>query len=254
MKIWIFSDLHLEFGEPRVPLYPPEGVDVCVMAGDLLPNPVQGIKWLARNVPVPSVYVAGNHEFYGGALMELRAEARAVAEKFPDVHFLDDDLTVIGGVRFVGSTLWTDFRLMGQQHLAMSHASLAMNDFRLIDLRKSPGWQPFRPQDSLSLHEQSVSFIEGALKIPFDGPTVVVTHHCPHPRSVHKKYEGDLLNAAFASDLGHVIELGRPTLWVHGHTHSSFDYVEGGTRVICNPRGYVDENREFNPDLVVEVA
>ena len=47
----------------------------------------------------------------------------------------------------------------------------------------------------------------------------------------------------------------RVTLWVHGHTHDVFDYDVFGTRVICNPRGYVSyqENIEFNPDLVVEI-
>ena len=44
-------------------------------------------------------------------------------------------------------------------------------------------------------------------------------------------------------------------LWIHGHTHESFDYEIGKTRVICNPRGYapIEINKEFKPDFNVEV-
>ena len=44
-------------------------------------------------------------------------------------------------------------------------------------------------------------------------------------------------------------------LWIHGHMHNSSDYVERGTRVICNPRGYLpfEPNPEFDPSLIVEV-
>jgi len=62
-----------------------------------------------------------------------------------------------------------------------------------------------------------------------------------------------LLNAAFASDLNDVIAEGRPTLSAHGHPHDSFDYTVGDTRIVCNPRGYDDENRQFNPMLVLKV-
>ena len=31
-----------------------------------------------------------------------------------------------------------------------------------------------------------------------------------------------------------------PDLWVHGHTHDSFDYVLGWTQVVVNPYGYQD--------------
>jgi hypothetical protein len=46
-------------------------------------------------------------------------------------------------------------------------------------------------------------------------------------------------------------------LWVHGHTHDSFDYVVNGTRVVCNPRGYaqygVNENPRFDPGFVIDI-
>ncbi|TSE13470.1 hypothetical protein C1D09_003815 [Mesorhizobium intechi] len=82
---------------------------------------------------------------------------------------------------------------------------------------------------------------------------IAATHHLPHAKSIPSRFEGDLLNAAFASDLSEVIESGRPALWVHGHTHDSCDYKVGSTRIICNPRGYEDENGAFDPALVVRM-
>jgi Icc-related predicted phosphoesterase len=82
---------------------------------------------------------------------------------------------------------------------------------------------------------------------------VVVTHHAPHPLSVHPRYAGSALNASFASDLSEMMELWQPELWVHGHVHDTFDYVVRNTRVVCNPRGYGTENPAFDPALVVEI-
>ena len=82
----------------------------------------------------------------------------------------------------------------------------------------------------------------------------MVTHHAPHPGSLHPRYQNDVLSAAYVSYLTAVIEAGKPDLWVHGHVHTSFDYRVGGTRILCNPHGYGSENAGFNPALVVEVG
>ncbi|MCK5746820.1 MAG: metallophosphoesterase, partial [Oricola sp.] len=102
-------------------------------------------------------------------------------------------------------------------------------------------------------HAYASTFIEQALRIPHDGPTVVVTHYAPHPQSVSKQFRGSGLNPAFVSDLSPIIERYAPDLWVHGHMHESFDYRVGRTRVVCNPRGCGTENPGWNPVLVVEV-
>jgi Icc-related predicted phosphoesterase len=62
------------------------------------------------------------------------------------------------------------------------------------------------------------------------------------------------MSAAYVSDLSAVIKKGKPTAWIHGHVHESFDYRVGATRVLCNPHGYASENPSFNPSLVVEVG
>ncbi|MHA6643654.1 metallophosphoesterase [Mesorhizobium sp. A623] len=253
MRIWVFSDLHLEYAQLHQPLDIPEA-DVCVMAGDLMRAPANGVHWLGEHIArwMPVIFVAGNHEFYKGSIKESLEDGRAAAERFPDVHFLENDFVVIDGVRFIGATLWTDYRIEGHQQLAMHNARERVNDHKLIALQRNP-WKRFLPMEAVRLHSESRLFIESALKADRDIPTVVVTHHLPSMKSVAERFRGDALNAAFASDLDDLIEMQQPDLWVHGHTHDSADYRIGDTRVVCNPRGYDDENPAFKMDLVVEI-
>lgn len=267
MKLWVLSDLHRDW-QDWGPLYVPEA-DACVCAGDVGQGLVKSMQWLQRTVGehMPVVMVAGNHEFYRHSVVESYMDARAVADTYPDVYLLEDSSLVIGGVRFLGATLWTDYEVMtaadgdlstatGDRALArewaMEVARSQLNDHRAIALQKHP-WQRWTPAHAARRHAASRAFIEATLAQPFDGPTVVVTHHAPHPGSIHPRYAGQSLNAAFASDLSAVIEKGQPDLWVHGHVHDCHDYEVGRTRVLCNPKGYADENKVFVPDLVVEV-
>lgn len=258
MKLWVFSDLHLEFEDRRPPIVNMPDADVCVVAGDVLHNPVASLDYLSVEIApaMPVVFVAGNHEFYGGSIDRVEVGRRFAEEARrtwqQDLYLLENDLAIVGGLRFVGATLWTDFALYGHRDVAW-----AMRAFEgLLTDAKAIKWRDggeFTASRAMELHEASRDFISQALWIPFDGPTVVVTHHAPHPRSVHQKYEGSVLNASFASDLSDVIQLGRPALWVHGHVHDSFDYGVGETRIVCNPKGYHAENAAFDPRLVVEI-
>jgi len=203
---------------------------------------------------VPIVAVLGNHEFYGRCWSEEVAQTRRVAPLY-GVHLLENDAAVIGRVRFLGCTLWTDYELYGPPNLplAMRSAATGLTDHRRILWSKTPQ-RPFRPQEALLLHRRSRAFIEQALAASHEGPTVVVTHHAPHPGSLEPRYRDDLLSAAFASDLGPMIAAGRAALWIHGHVHASCDYRVGATRIVANPHGYEDENTGFDPALIVEVG
>jgi 3',5'-cyclic AMP phosphodiesterase CpdA len=254
MRLQIFSDLHIDVVGGFAPRLAP-GADVVVMPGDVCEGVLKGMAFLRAHIsrPTPIVLVMGNHEFYHHGVYEERLAAAQAAQKL-DITVLDDAVAVISGVRFVGATLWTDFCLGGEgfQQLNMLTARTRMNDYRTISLQKKP-WARFTPQASLELHRRSRTFIAEALEHPFDGPTVVVTHHAPHPKSVHQRFDREPINPAYVSDLTAMIETFRPPLWLHGHVHNSFDYRVADTRVVCNPRGYGDENAEFNPALVIEV-
>lgn len=249
MKLWTISDLHTESGfwSPRdIP-----DADVCVLAGDIARGAEETVRWAAQHIRphMPVVAVLGNHEHYRGDMEVERRAAQAQGWRH-DIAVLDDMSVTVGSTRFVGATLWTDYELYGDTETAMKTARLGMNDHRLIRV----GGRQFMPSDALRMHKQSVAYLQSVLAEPFAGGTVVVTHHCSHPNSVHPDYAGDRLTPAFCSDLSGLIEQYQPTLWLHGHTHSSFDYTVGGTRIVCNPRGYPGENPEFDPRLVVEIG
>jgi len=251
MKIRILSDLHLEFQQWRPPK---AAADIIVLAGDIDVG-IRGVEWGRQNFPSsPVVYVPGNHEFYGGNLQELREDLFLQGKRF-DVDVLDGGELLIGGVRFLGATLWTDFALQGGDRSsidrAMADAHYGMNDFRLIRYGES---RMFRPADARAIHLAQVRWLQAKLAEEFAGSTVVVTHHLPHRQSIHPKYEGSDLNPSFASDLGDLLGPS-VSLWIHGHTHESFDYVLNGTRVVCNPRGYfpMELNAAFDPVLTINL-
>ena len=247
MKIHILSDVHTEFSD----FDPPKtDADVVVLAGDIGLG-AGGIEWAERHfADVPVVYVPGNHEFYGH---DVRYTNLLAAEAPANIRILSDDACEVNGVRFLGSTLWTDFKFYGEGEawFARQRAKALIEDFTSIRSNK----RPFTPEDSVELHEKSKAWLVSELRKEFGGPTVVVTHHLPASPSIDSRYKNDVLNPAFASRLEDVIEEYQPDLWIHGHTHVPCDYEIFGTRVVCNPRGYPSESsaRGFSADLVLEV-
>lgn len=253
MKLHVLSDLHLAVH----PFDPPDTeADVTVIAGDL-GTPDEAIAW-ARALDRPTVLIPGNHEYHGhsvpGALRRLRELARGTS-----VRVLADDAVVIGGVRFLGTTLWTDFRLYVDPEaraLAMREAQRLVKDFRAI--RRDDDGAPFTPHDAADLFTASARWLEERLTEPHDGPTVVVSHHAPSPRSIHPRFAESIVNPSFVSDAEHLLDGRKVALWVHGHAHDGFDYAVNGTRVLCNPRGHTRhgaiQNDRFDARMVVEVA
>jgi Icc-related predicted phosphoesterase len=255
MRLQIFSDLHGDVSPVR-PIVIPPGVDGVIVAGDTCEGADDAFSRLREIVPmqIPIVMTMGNHEYYRRHFAGELASARELAPLF-GVHLLENDAIVLGGVRFVGATLWTDYCLFGPVNvpLAMRAASDGLRDHKRITWSKQP-WQRFRPAEALLLHSRTRTYIADALKVAHSGPTVVITHHAPHPGSLHPRFSNDLLSAAYVSDLSGLMEASAPDLWVHGHVHASFDYKVGATRILCNPHGYGCENPDFDPALVVEVG
>ena len=170
------------------------------------------------------------------------------------IDLLECDQVVIDGVRFLGTTLWTDFEIdepsPGIPSFAMWYANQNMADFRLIRYRGGL----LHCEATREFHRESRRWLSARLDESFDGKTLVVTHHLPRRRSIHRMFDRHPLNPAFAS---HLPELVRSPvdLWTHGHTHCSCDYVTDGTRVLCNPRGYgpANFNRQFDPQLIAQI-
>lgn len=248
LRIHVLSDLHLEFVDferPRV------DADVLVLAGDVHTQERGRLfagKWAEE---IPTLYVAGNHEFYGTALPKLYDNLRS-ATSYPSLHFLECTSVVIGQVRFLGCTLWTDFGLLGAdtRELAMLVSQTTITDYKKI--RVSPEYRKLKPAYLYACHRKSLAWLERSLAEPFDGPNVVITHHAPSLKSIAPSDSADVISASYASNLEDVILRSNITLWIHGHTHYCVDYQIGSTRVVANPRGYPGEaSGGFNPRLVV---
>lgn len=248
MRIHILSDLHLEFA----PFQPGDvAAEVTVFAGDVHTG-MNGIKWLRTTFPSQNViYVLGNHEYYGQKIPKLTEEIKAAA-RGSNIQVLENDRVEIGGVVFLGATLWTDFRLNGDVVQAEITAQYGMTDFRRI--RVTPSFKRFRPSHARQFHAQSLQWLEQQLAVENGNKVVVITHHAPTPRSIPRRFRNDPLNPAFASNLESHVEGSGAALWIHGHIHEHADHMIGSTRVIANPRGYPTEQQiGFDPALVVEI-
>lgn len=279
MKLYVTSDIHLEFGDCMIKNE--DNVDVLILGGDIMlaqdlhdhpepmtPHSPEIIKTLGTrqlkaqqyrdflkrcSFQFPHViFIAGNHEFYNGkwpvGLQYLRDECA----KFPNVYFMENDCKTIDDITFIGSTLWTDMNK--GDPLTLHAVTDMMNDFRII--RNSDlGFTRLRPAHVAQAHKKSVDYIRSVVAEQHDRKFVVVGHMAPSRTSTHPRYaDQTLINGAYSSSLDEFI-LDHPQikLWTHGHTHEDFDYMIGSTRVVCNPRGYVDyEDRAstWTPKLV----
>ena len=244
MKLRVLSDLHFEYhrdgghswiSDQRDPEW-----DVLVLAGDITPSVgfERVFRWFREAAGSrPIVYVAGNHEYYGSSVADVRKGLAALGEADPLLHVLDNRSVVIGGQRFVGSTLW--FRHSGERE----QLDWLLNDFQEID-----GLTPWVGKQA----DRSAKFLAREVR----RGDVVVTHHLPHGGSVASEFRGSALNRYFVHDVGSVVEKSGAALWVHGHTHVSCDYRVGSTRVLCNPFGYArfEQNPAFREKLTVAVG
>lgn len=252
MKIKVLSDLHLEhFCAAQI--FPVGSGDVLILAGDILSAKnlkkngylravyerfLNDCAWNYRHV----LYVMGNHEFYG---YNYGGTLKTIKEHLPsNVHLLNNDTFTIQGWNFVGFTFWTDFR--NENALEMMEADQVMNDYKMI--RIGSNYRKLRADDTLAFHKESKEYLLNQLQT-LNENVFVISHHAPSYQSVHPCYRMEA-NGAYVSNLDDLI-LNHPQIkyWVHGHTHTPFDYQIGECRVICNPGGYPGQDTGFNPEF-----
>jgi len=290
-RLRVLSDLHQEFvrtsqyGLHPLTKFDPEtemdgDFDYLAIVGDLDVPLTRSLEWIADRFSGETVlYVPGNHDFYsnpgkhetGFTMLEQIDAGLELADKL-GIHLLHDRVLEFPdyGIRFIGATLWTDMTTVGlgtkHSKMAQAEGKNGMNDFKNIKRESTtkPGKRKrIRPQQIADAHAVSRSFIETALAEPFDGETVVLTHHAPHPESLWDDPSLVDLAWCYASNLTSILESQTaPDLWCHGHIHDSRDYhiANSRTRVVSNARGYafVEDPAKrmapFDPNFTVEVG
>lgn len=257
MRAWIFSDLYSASGRCHASLAVPDA-DLCICAGDICGRgPANTVRYLGEQVSreMPVILVPGNREYYSASMVEGLREAMHVAARlYPNVHVLSRRSVVIGGCRFIGATLWSDFNLHGNMSWAMRCAQTELDDYREIKISNISS-QPFSLGHASGQNQMDKHFLRATLDSPFDGPTVVITHHAPSIMSLGPDFAGAPLPASAVTNLEPDIARYQPVAWIHGHVHHRSDYFVMGTRVICNPRGDPAEPvPNFDPGFVVDLG
>lgn len=244
-KFQIISDLHQE--NIKEPILTRDRIigDCLLMAGDFT-NASYKIDYI-KNYNIPSFYVAGNHEFYKQTWPSAIDDYRFYFEG-TSIKYMDRDFAIHNGVRIIGTTLWTDFWAPmpdgGPKEYQAAECQRNMNDFHIIF--------GFSVAKAEAEFYKNVQYLKQVLEHPFEGPTIVMTHHAPSFRSSHPRYSYSTIKGGFCSDLEELIEEYKPEYWIHGHCHESSDYMVGSTRVICNPCGYGWSNPDYK-DFIIEV-
>ncbi|MDQ6971048.1 MAG: metallophosphoesterase, partial [Mariprofundaceae bacterium] len=199
---------------------------------------------------LPVIYVCGNHEYHDAAsTMAEHIEMMKQVASGSNVTVLDNESLELYGVKFIGTTMWTD--------LQEAYSPLYCDIDRISVDESAYGPVHFNKDYAQMLFDKNRSWLKSALGQPFDGKRVVITHHAPSLKSLHDQYVGNPWNPCFMTNMEDLMG-DRVDLWIHGHTHNNFDYEVNSTRVICNPRGYPHpfggwENREFDESLVIDV-
>lgn len=233
MKVAYCSDLHLEFlqSESQYPdLF--TDADVLVLAGDVC-EARQIDKYLPFiqrlcNFYDHVIYVAGNHEYYRGELNKCNRVLSSL--NIPNLHFLQNEKLTIEGVVFAGCTLWSHITPIDSWFVQRG-----MNDYQLIKINDfADHYRRLHPDDTVEIHQKSVQWLKEQTDVD-----VVITHHLPSFSSVAERYKDSPYNCCYASNLSELMQ-GKQ-VWIHGHTHDPYDYVENGCRVLCNPCGYPNE-------------
>lgn len=268
MKLQLLSDLHLE-SDPSFVATPAPGADLLVLAGDVgsyqagsrLGGRDYGLaRFSPRNGwPTPVVYVPGNHEYDADDFDDVHLRLQALCASL-DIHWLERETLILGDIRLVGTTLWSDFDALVRpgdtltEVLRKRGKAFRAANFYLEKMGSTRHGNPWLAEDIREHALLCQEWLREALAVPFDGTTVAITHFAPTLDSADPRYGVSPGTAGFCNALDAL--LPHADVWLHGHLHCAHDYVKSGCRVVANPLGYFGkgEQQAFDPLLCVEVS
>lgn len=243
-RVLVLGDLHLDFWQAlgRSPFEQADlsRLDALVVAGDLTNKP--RVRWpgalneLARFIDRERiVIVPGNHDYYN---FRLDGDRRLMElARLAGVHFAQMSQVIVGDLRLLLCTLWTDFECDGDYWKNVQTVTLRMNDYRYIRLAAA-GYRKIKPEDTRRVHSEHKAWLERQLETDCARQTAVITHHAPLPDAACS--DGGL-KCCYASDLTDLIRKHQPEFWFFGHTHRAFESEIGRTKLRNVSLGYPDE-------------
>ena len=262
MRIQLVSDLHLDAWQRAGKGLPFDQNDihpetkVLLLAGGLSGNLTQLRYWLSDLVAdrpkLAVIAVPGVREHTGFSLPGLDA-------LYANMLALPGKLVMPGqfgvyllrvpslDLRVVSCTLWS--RLPGEKEADYSQLAGFLPDVAGRDGRA------LQSREITAAHQEQVAWLEEMLSAPFNGKTVVVTHHAPSFKSVEARGKANARRHEQASDLESLLKTHKPDLWTHGLAPKPVRYKIGDTLVVSNPCGDPgntlcrEEYRNFYIDL-----
>ncbi|MBE0637198.1 MAG: metallophosphoesterase [Bacteroidales bacterium] len=252
MKIQFASDLHLEFPKNKEflkanPLQP--SGEVLILAGDIVPFAIMDkhndfFDYVSTHFQ-QTWWIPGNHEYYRS---DITQRSGTMQERIRNnVHLVNNITLFRNNIRFIFSSLWSKINPGCEWEIEKG-----ISDFQLIKYKGAR----FTSNHYNDLHEESLDFLKTELKEPSFGKTIVVTHHAPTFNKYPEKYQGDILNGAFAVELSDLIVTSQADCWIYGHIHYMVpDYYIGKTKMISNQLGYVEfgEHKLFRSDKIIKL-
>jgi len=239
MRVYYLSDLHIERGIVSLDDFTfnlsTETKNILALCGDI-GDPFSQLYWdliFKMSKMFHLVFIlTGNHEYYGHNMQDVDNHIMYNIHNFPNVKFLNNSVYEVEGIKFVGSTLWSNVP-DDQKEFITGY----MNDYRLI--------QDFTVDWQNQLHEENVSFLTQEI----DTNTVVLTHHAPDRLNTSaKKYRNTPSTYAFGTDLDDLV--AKCKYWIYGHTHYNIDHEKLKTN---QHGGYENTMHKFEMSKYIEI-
>ncbi|GAA5215707.1 metallophosphoesterase family protein [Corallincola platygyrae] len=229
--------------------------DLVILAGNIDRGDA-GVRWALRHFSQPVLYILGVSEYFGLKLERVPPSLKELC-KGSNVKILNEKAKTFDQFRFIGATLWTDYRLLGTQVSSATLAAANCEEFRTIQKDRPKSHLPITPDDLIKTYIKSLKFICKSIKDARKEKLkpIVLSHHGPLPSALPPSMQSHLLAPAMASDLSEEIRSHKPKLWVHGHTGITANYQHAKTQILSNARWQPDGelNPAFDAGMIVEI-
>ncbi|QKF94538.1 metallophosphoesterase [Fadolivirus algeromassiliense] len=200
-------------------------------------------------------YVSGNHEYYIcknrqlQTLEQVDKEIQEICDSFLNVYYLNNkEHHLTDNIVILGTTLWS-FIPANKKELMRYQ----INDYVYIYTTIDNIVAKITPSNTTNAHVKNVIWLSRKIEEYKDKQIIILSHHLPSFQLIHKDYQGNDMNCAFASDLDYLMNRHKHIkYWLCGHTHRNVYSKINECQCMTNPSGYKsDNNKEYDKQKVI---